>query len=148
MCSDNTCCEVIQGDTSMNRGPRWWELILPLFVIRIINNRYNKKHYSKEQLDIMNCLSNEEFEQYKEEEVHPESHPMWGGRLHGGWDAAFQEIGRMHYHLGPMVSYDKYVIGIDNQRIHLKSEKNRSWVKVTPILPFDEVYTGRPAVSL
>ena len=61
MCSGSeSCCEVIQGDTSMNRGPRWWELILPLFEIRIINNRYNKKYYSKEQLDIMNCLSNEE----------------------------------------------------------------------------------------
>ena len=87
-------------------------------------------------------------EKFEDDDIHPESHPLWDTNPHWGWVAIFNAIGgRGRFNIGPKVTYDKWVIGIDNQAADRDRMANDP-ITVTPILPFDEAYTGHPAVKL
>ena len=68
-----------------------------------------------------------------------------------GWNALFDIIGRYSFNVGPIHHYSKWSVGIEEQRYDRSLLKDTRWhnsVSATQILPFDEAYTGRPAVAI
>lgn len=154
----DTCCEAkacreegplrepegCYSETPQGKDLKKWLRIARWFGIKI---------ETKQEKLVKQNLSKPAVEEVIEEDdndIYPESSEYWNRGSHWGWDAMFNVIGRYHFNVGLIHRYSKWSIGIEEQRFdrELRDTRWHNSVSATQILPFNEAYTGRPAVKL